>query len=539
LSTRSTLDVAAIAAERARRGAAVIKLDAHGREIYEPDGRVLTQFATSNNRVDIVQGPIGSGKTNAMFRRLGRHAMQQAPSPRDGLRKTRWAVIRNTFPELKRTTIKTWRAVWPVHLYGEIKMGSPPRHDIAFGDVRIEVDFLALDTEDDIAKLRSADYTGIAVHECQYIQLEIFREARSRTNRYPEESEGGATWHGVIADANAPDEDHWLAIMTGQVELPEHISLEDRRALTWPSNWGFFSQPPAVLKIRNARGEVVRREINLDAENLRWLASDYYVDLLDGNPPDWIDNRLGNETILVIDGSPVWPMFRRDFHVAKEPLRPVPGHDVLVALDFGRVFPAALFGQEVNGRINIQYEMLGFNQGATVFAPLVKRFLETHYAGHTFRCSGDPKGRDKGQATEQSAYDVFAAHGMPVTPAPVKANDIDTRIEAVAYALNDNPSGVNRLVISPLCRTLIVGMAGRYHLVREEDGELRPKKDKYSNLCDALQYLCISLGEGQRMIGLSSAAAMKPAQVYKGRRSMRRGMPDERPPVDPWSSPRW
>ena len=84
---------------------------------------------------------------------------------------------------------------------------------------------------------------------------------------------------------------------------------------------------------------------------------------------------------------------------------------------------------------------------------------------------GDPKGRDKGQATEQSAYDVFKYNGMPVTPAPVKANDIATRLEAVAYALNDNPRGINRLVISPLCRTLIVGMAGRYHLVREEDGE--------------------------------------------------------------------
>jgi hypothetical protein len=46
--------------------------------------------------------------------------------------------------------------------------------------------------------------------------------------------------------------------------------------------------------------------------------------------------------------------------------------------------------------------------------------------------------------------------GIPVTPAPVKANDIETCIEAVAYALNDNPRDINRLVISPLCRTLIV-----------------------------------------------------------------------------------
>jgi hypothetical protein len=232
--------------------------------------------------------------------------------------------------------------------------------------------------------------------------------------------------------------------------------------------------------------------------------------------------------VLFVTGSPVWPMFRRDFHVAREPLRPVRGHDVLVWLDFGRVFPAALFAQEVNGRINVQYEMLGFNEGATIFAPKVKRFLEQHYAGHAFRCVGDPKGRDRGQATEQSAYDVFRANGMPVTPAPVKANDISTRIEAVAYALNDNPSGINRLVISPMCRTLIVGMAGRYHLVREEDGELRPKKDKYSNLCDCLQYGCLSLGEGRRMIGLKPAAELKGVQTWnRYKRSMRRIQDDE------------
>ena len=46
----------------------------------------------------------------------------------------------------------------------------------------------------------------------------------------------------------------------------------------------------------------------------------------------------------------------------------------MVWLDFGRVFPAVLFAQEINGRINVQHEMLGFNEGATIFAPKVKRF---------------------------------------------------------------------------------------------------------------------------------------------------------------------
>src|SRR5262245_25478161 len=522
MKLRSTLDIAEISRERARRGPALVLLDQAGREMYEPDGAVLTKFVLSNNKVDIIQGPLGAGKTIAMFRRLGRHAMEQKPSPRDGLRKTRWFVARSTYPELKRTTIRTWKRVWPAHIYGDVKMGAPPSHTISFGDVRMEVDFLALDDEDDIQKLRSADYTGGCFHEVQYAELGVFREGRSRVNRYPEEAEGGATWAGILADANAPPEDHWLAMMTGQVDLPDGLSLEEQRALTWPKEWGFFSQPPAVVKVRDSRGQFVRHEVNLDAENIRWLPSDYYLDLLSGNPPDWINNRLGNECVLVIDGSPVWPMFRREFHVAGEALKPVPGHDVLVWLDFGRVYPAALFAQEVKSRISVQIKMLRFNEGATIFAAKVKRFLEQNYPGHSIRCVGDPKGADKGQATEQSSYDIWRAHGMPVTPAPVKQNDIATRVEAVAYALNDKPSGVPRLVISPRCRTLIVGMAGRYHLVREEAGELKPKKDRYSNLCDCLQYGCLALGEGRRMVGLAAAADAKPVRVYKGPKTLRR-----------------
>ena len=75
------------------------------------------------------------------------------------------------------------------------------------------------------------------------------------------------------ADANAPDEDHWLALMTGKVDLPDGLTEEEKRALAWPADWGFFEQPPATVKIRNHRGEFVRHEINLDAENLRWLPS--------------------------------------------------------------------------------------------------------------------------------------------------------------------------------------------------------------------------------------------------------------------------
>ncbi len=46
---------------------------------FEPDGRILSAFLLADNEFDIIQGPIGSGKTDAAIMRLFRHASQQPP----------------------------------------------------------------------------------------------------------------------------------------------------------------------------------------------------------------------------------------------------------------------------------------------------------------------------------------------------------------------------------------------------------------------------------------------------------------------------
>jgi hypothetical protein len=484
-------------------------------------GTKAADFITSNRPLDYLQGPLGSGKTKALCIRVMRHAQEQAQSPIDGLRYTRFCLVRNTMPDLKRSTVRTWLETFPEHVYGRFNYGAFMQHKIAFGDVRTEVDFLSLDKVDDVKKLRSTEYTGIAFNELPFIDKAIFDEADSRL-RYPPQLHGGPTWTGIIADGNAPDEDHWLAAMTGQIDMPPGLSMDEKASYQWPAEWGFHMQPPALIERFDDRGRLAGYEVNPAAENLANLKADYYSRMLLSKTRNWIDSRLMNRVALFVEGQPVWPMFRREYHVAAEALRPVEGHDVLVALDAGRVYPAVLFAQNIGDRLYVQYEILGFNEPATVFAPKVQKFLAQNYPGFRYRFTGDPKGNDRGQARDESFYDVFRAHGMPVTPAQVKQNDIETRTEAVAYALNDNPSGINYLVMSPLCRTLIIGCAGRYHLVREEDGELRPRKDKYSNLCDALQYLVIGQGAGRRMIGLAPIGDVKPTRIYGGRRTMRR-----------------
>jgi hypothetical protein len=285
-------------------------------------------------------------------------------------------------------------------------------------------------------------------------------------------------------------------------------------------------QPPGLLECRRTDGVVTGYDDNSAAENLKWLPKGYYGNLIAGKTRAWIKSRVLNQVALVVDGEPVWPAFRRELHVAKDVLAPVPGHQIWVGADFGRS-PGVLFGQTVNNRLIVLAELQGHNVGAVQFAPMIKRFLEQHYAGHGFTAFGDPKGADKTQTDERTAFDVFAANGIRMRPAPVKQNLIDTRIEAVDYLLGQLYDGRPRLQVSPNCRTLIAGMEGGYcyeRKLRSSEIKTEPAKNRFSHLCDALQYLAIATGEGRAMIGLTPANEIKPARMRPQQRTLRRVM---------------
>ena len=63
-------------------------------------------FTISTKRLKCIMGPFGSGKSSGCVMALLRYAMQQRPD-QHGIRKTRYAIVRNTVKELKDTTKKT------------------------------------------------------------------------------------------------------------------------------------------------------------------------------------------------------------------------------------------------------------------------------------------------------------------------------------------------------------------------------------------------------------------------------------------------
>lgn len=197
-----------------------------GQRIYEPDGAVLGEYLADRSHVCIIRGPIGSGTSSASCLKIYTHAMEQRPSPIDGKRRSRWAVVRNTYPDLQNTTLKTWLDWFPEEQYGKVWADRPILHEIRIGDVELDVYFLALDDEKDIKKLRSLELTGVWFNEVEFIDKPLFDEAESRTGRYPSEKEGGSAWDGVIADMNAPPEDHWLPQMTGEAPPADDLTSE-------------------------------------------------------------------------------------------------------------------------------------------------------------------------------------------------------------------------------------------------------------------------------------------------------------------------
>ena len=235
-----------------------------------------------------IRGPFGSGKSVACCVEVFRRALEQKPN-KDGVRKSRWAVIRNTNPQLRTTTIKTWLDWFPEDQWGRFHWSVPYTHHIKNSNLDIEVIFLALDRPEDVKKLLSLEVTGVWVNEAREIPKSIIDACTMRCGRFPSMREGGPTWSGVICDTNAPEEDHWWPIMSGEVPIPDHIPREQAKMLVKPDNWNFFVQPPAMVETLDDKGEVNEYQDNVKAENKLNMLDSYYANLIRGKTKSWID----------------------------------------------------------------------------------------------------------------------------------------------------------------------------------------------------------------------------------------------------------
>lgn len=438
---------------------------------YNPPGPIAAEFLADPSFVTGLRGPLGSGKSVTCVMKIMRHACLQEPDL-NGIRRTRFAVIRNTYPELTTTTIKTWHE-WVRMDLGRWQGQGPPTHHIKIADLDTEVLFLALDKPDDIKKLLSLELTGAWINEARELPKAILDALTGRVGRFPPARFGGCTWSGIFMDTNPPDTDHWW------YDLAEEQN---------PFDYKFYSQPSGM---------------DDKAENIRNLPKNYYDRMLAGKDDDWINVYVKGNYGFVRDGKPVYPEYNDQYHCQHR--EPVHGMTIGIGCDFG-LTPAAIFTQKDSlGRWNAFAELVYEDMGAVRFAERLNikiNLLQEQYKPEGWAIWGDPSGDYRVGTDEQTPFDIMIASGISILPAP--SNDPLLRREAVATALNRNIDGVPGLIISPKCPMLRKGMAGGYcyrrvQVVGEERYQDKPNKNRYSHPSEALQYVMLGEGEGIRI----------------------------------------
>lgn len=474
---------------------------------YTADGEVLRQFLSSDKFVRGLMGPIGSGKSvGCAAGEVFRRSVMQKKSP-DGVRKTRWGVIRNTQPELKTTTIKTWLDWFPEEAFGKFNWAPPFTHRIRKGELDIEVIFIALDKPEDVKKLLSLELTGLWINEAREVPKAVVDAATSRVGRFPSERDGGCTWSGVIMDTNPPDEDHWWPIMAGDVPPPDWMTPAEVRGMVTPANWAFFKQPGAMVQVKDKDGQVTSYKMNPARENQKGIKDAYYQNLITGKSPNWINVYVCNQYGALSDGKPVYPLFDRSLHVAPDALVPVAGITTYVGIDFG-LTPSAVFGQNVRGRWVLLRELVAVDMGIVRFSELLRRTM-SELPG-PFSLWGDPAGDFRAQTDETTPFQILRSAGIQARPA--SSNDVALRIEAVNAPLTRLVEKHPGLIIDPRCTNLIKGFEGGYHYRRMQVSGERyddsPNKNRFSHVHDALQYLMLGGGEGKKLLNNADARAV-------------------------------
>lgn len=447
---------------------------------FTPAGDVLAAFLNDNSFVRGIMGPLGSGKSSTCAIELPRRAKEQKPSP-DGIRHTRFAVIRNSYPELKTTTIRTYFQ-WMPQEFGKFTQDSPIIHHVKAGDLDMEVLFLALDREEDQKKLLSLELTGAWINEAREINKGILDALTGRVGRYPSKNMGGCTWSGIIMDTNPPDDQSWW-YKAAEEETPE--------------GWKFFRQPAGDGPL---------------AENLDNLPKDgqgnsvYYQRIKAGKDEDWVKVYVKGEYGFVNEGKSVYPNFRDAVHVAPTALEPVPKIPLILGADFG-LTPAGLIAQKLpDGRWLVLDEVITEDCGVIRFAEALKAYVNIQYPDHDVSIGfGDPAGNQRSSTDERTALEIMnSVTGWKWRPAP--SNEFLVRKEVVTNALNRMVDGRPGLLVSPKCKTIRKGFSGGYHYKYVKTGNgtqlhETPAKNSYSHPHDALQYLLLGGGEHHVITG--------------------------------------
>lgn len=426
------------------------------------DVPTIRDFAGSDAFFRALVGPVGAGKSSGSAIEIPSRAFRQRPDT-SGVKRTRWAVIRNSYPMLRDTTIKTFFQWLPPEYFGKY-YASEHRYVVkAFEQTEIEILFRALDRPDDIKNLLSLELTGAWVNEGREIPWPIFDALQGRVGRFPPQREGGPTWFGLWTDTNPPDADSkFYKFFEETKHKPDFAQI--------------FKQPSGLSP---------------EAENLTALPGGrrYYETLSQGKGPEWVKVYVHGQYGFVVDGKPVYPEYSDRIHC--HTIEPVEEVTIYRGFDFG-LTPSCVFSQLLpDGRWLVFDEMVSESMGIDRFSDEVLNHCARSFNGSVqFVDIGDPAGKQRAQTDEKTCFEILQSKGIQIEAGEQSPA---LRQESVRKPLRTLVGGEAQFILHPRCKMLRKGFQGGYQYRRLQVSADRytstPDKNVYSHCHDALQYV--------------------------------------------------
>ncbi|CAD7335177.1 hypothetical protein FIM10_01870 [Sphingomonadales bacterium 56] len=479
-------------------------------------GPIADAFMRSRAFIKIIIGPVGSGKTMAALQCGLRVAALQKPSPGPKgvmVRKARIGVLRESYPSLKSTTLKSWFNVVPEG-EGNFLWSAPYTHHFqkitrraadgaVLEIVDIEYEFRAIGDQTVEEACRGWEINAVIVDEADLQPADLVPYLTGRVGRFSNLDPDSVVDPQIILSMNMPDvENH-------AYELAMERSLE-----------GLTAEDVDLLEATLAGRPLVETFIQPggmepDAENLHNLPNGrgYYVLQIAANrhKPGYVDRMVHNKPVALMHGMPVNAEFRHTLHV--RPTEWIRRRKLIVGIDQGLFAAAAILQRNEYNQIRTHREVVNLDRqkkgkllkvGPTAFGKKLRAVLLEEFPGITredVRLVGDPA-MFAADDREDNEMDWALACASAIGFGPIrraKSNRQALRNEAIWKAQAERDG----YYIDPSCRHLIKAHSGGYRYQKQDlktgetKGHLEIADTIYTHVADAEQYAAL---EGDHVV---------------------------------------
>ena len=420
-------------------------------------------FIESRAEADLFDCRKGEGKSAALVWSCFFHTKHNPGA--------RWLFIRDTWENLRRTTLNEFLFWFPDGIYGTWKKGDKTFvWDTARTGMSGEVVFMGVESEEDASKIASMPLAAFAIDEPSGAAGEssgvsefVFETAFNQL-RQP-----GMNWYAAKLAQNNPDESHW----------------------TYRKFWDPGTPPMPGVQLLPLQQPGYATWQTKEPENLAHLPPGYYDRMKEvwKDRPDllrrFVEGKHGFQQV----GIPITPEWNDALHLAQG-LRPVPGAPLHLLYD-GGLNPTCIITQVTPmGDWLILEDFVGQGIGMLeLITDVLKPALQARYRGWAWSHIGDPnlRMREQSSSMQSASRAIIKELGGRFIPGAIKE---DARTEPLRAMLRKVRHGRGVVQVDrDRARRTWHALRGGWHRHVQRSGVVgQIKKNIHSHPGDALGY---------------------------------------------------